>query len=277
MSKYVTAAATIVLTALIILGIVGILNHYGYHFKHTVSAAAAGTVTTAQGTVNHVYLTVETFPADPNTDPGGLSTFKAQESKAESGSNGSSGPGRSEQNIQFPGPSAHPDWVTYWPTTQFVVPAHSLVTMTILNWDSQTPLLNDYYARPYGTVNAQGVADNTEQVKTYDDKGNPVTLTNSWSNPVDPATVSHTFTLRSIPGGNTPFLFVSVPVVGVSDNAPTDAGGFPTHPVENTFSFMTQGPGLYHWNCFDPCGNNFDGFGGPMQTFGFMSGTLQVK
>lgn len=277
MSKYVAAVGTIVLTGLIILGIVGILHYFGYGMKSTLSVGASGTSATSAGPVKHVYLTVETFPADPNTDPGGLSVFKSQEAKSGSGSNGVPGPGRSELNIQFPGPSAHPDWVTYWPTTQFVVPAHSLVTMTILNWDSQTPLLNDYYARPYGTVNAQGAVDNTEQVTTYDDKGNPVVTTNSWSHPVDPSTVSHTFTLRSIAGGNTPFLFVSVPVVGVSDNAPTDPGGFPTHPVANTFSFMTQGPGLYHWNCFDPCGSNFDGFGGPMQTFGYMSGTLQVK
>lgn len=277
MGKYIAAIVTVVITGAIILGILGVLNYFGYGMKHTVSATAVGSSTTSSGTVNHVSLTVETFPADPNTDPQGLSTFKSLEAKSESGGSGSPGPGRSEQSIQFPGPGAHPSWVTYWPTTKFVVPAHSLVTMTILNWDSQTPLLNDYYARPYGTVNAQGVVNNSEQVTTYDAKGNPVTTTYDWNHPADPATVSHTFTLRPIPGGNTPFLFVSVPDIGVSGNAPTDANGFPTHPVANTFTFMTQGPGLYHWNCFDPCGSRFDGFGGPMQTFGYMSGTLQVK
>jgi hypothetical protein len=36
-------------------------------------------------------------------------------------------------------------------------------------------------------------------------------------------------------------------------------------------------PGQYIWQCFDPCGSGFNGFGGPMSTKGYMSGTLTVE
>jgi hypothetical protein len=35
--------------------------------------------------------------------------------------------------------------------------------------------------------------------------------------------------------------------------------------------------GTYFWQCRIPCGGGFiDGFGGPMQTFGFMTGNMEV-
>jgi hypothetical protein len=45
-----------------------------------------------------------------------------------------------------------------------------------------------------------------------------------------------------------------------------------------TFSFMTPAaPGAYFWQCRVPCGGGFvDGFGGPMQTLGYMTGNMQV-
>ena len=45
-----------------------------------------------------------------------------------------------------------------------------------------------------------------------------------------------------------------------------------------TFSFTTpRVAGTYFWQCRVPCGGGFlDGFGGPMQTIGFMTGNMQV-
>jgi hypothetical protein len=45
-----------------------------------------------------------------------------------------------------------------------------------------------------------------------------------------------------------------------------------------TFSFMTpRTTGEYFWQCRVPCGGGFiDGFGGPMQTIGFMTGNMEV-
>ena len=39
----------------------------------------------------------------------------------------------------------------------------------------------------------------------------------------------------------------------------------------------TPGKGLYRWQCFVPCAAGFiQGFGGPMQTVGYMGGFLKV-
>lgn len=260
MRHFIGAALTVLVVGLIIVGVEFFLHQTTYGAQPQLNARAAGTTPSPVSSLPHVSLTVETFAASPYTDPDALKTFEQLgEAKSSTGGPGASGPGRSATQFEFPSPANHPDWVTYWPTVQYTVPAHSLVTMTILNWDTQTPLLNPFYARVQGTVGGTETVD-----------GKAVSS-------VDPATVSHTFTLRTIPDSNSPWLYVSVPDVGVSSNAPTDANGFPLHPVTNTFSFVTQGPGTYRWNCFDPCGTQFDGFGGPMQTYGYMSGTLVVK
>ena len=44
-----------------------------------------------------------------------------------------------------------------------------------------------------------------------------------------------------------------------------------------TFTFRTPGKGLYRWQCFVPCAAGFVyGFGGPMQTVGYMDGYVNV-
>jgi len=43
------------------------------------------------------------------------------------------------------------------------------------------------------------------------------------------------------------------------------------------FTFRTGKPGHYRWQCFVPCAAGFlYGFGGPMQTIGYMDGFLDV-
>ncbi|MGE5333521.1 MAG: hypothetical protein ACM3N4_02375 [Nitrososphaerota archaeon] len=167
------------------------------------------------------------------------------------------------ETAQIPPLDAHPDWVRYGPGTNIVLPAHALVTITIENYDGQSPLLNGFVSHVMGTV------DGTMTV-------NGKTVTS-----LDPTTVSHTFTIHSIPNhdANQPWLYVSVPVLGEPDaieEAGTD-NGFPPKPEVMEFSFVTGGPGTYVWNCFDPCGWNYNGFGGPMQTRGYMSGTVVVQ
>jgi hypothetical protein len=44
------------------------------------------------------------------------------------------------------------------------------------------------------------------------------------------------------------------------------------------FTFHTTAPGHYRWQCFVPCAAGWlFGFGGPMQTIGYMDGFLNVK
>lgn len=269
MGKLFGAIGSLVVVTGLVLGLIALLGQIGY-FDHPQAFASSAT---SSSSVKHANLVLETLPASAYDDPAQLNTFKSIVEKGDASSLGQA----ASSNAAFSPPGDHPNWVTYWPTTRLVVPAHALVTVSIYNWDSKSPLLNDYYSRPIGTTNSSGVVDNSEIVHNYDKHGQPVTTTYTAQHPVDPANVSHTFTLRSIPGSNAPYLFVSVPVFGVSSSAESDDAGFPKQPVISTFTFKTSGPGTYAWNCFDPCGNHYDSFGGAMQTFGYMSGQLVVQ
>jgi len=156
------------------------------------------------------------------------------------------------------------EWVTYCPTTTFEVPANSIVTVVIKNYDSATPLHNDFFRQVGGTL------------------GGIATLNGKPFSQVDASSVSHTFTIQSKPGAAYP-LFVSVPVVGVADDAPTDPNtGYPTTPNVISFQFQTGPAGeTYIFKCYDPCGNGLQGdqhgFAGPMATIGYMAGTMTVS
>lgn len=171
-----------------------------------------------------------------------------------------------EHHYQFdtaivPPLDAHPDWVRYGPTTNLVLPAHALITMTIQNYDGATPILNGFYAQVQGTLN------------------DTMTVDGKTMSSVDPGNISHTFTIHSIPSSSQPYLYVSVPIYAEPDNVESAGAdnGLPPQPEDIQFSFVTGGPGNYIWQCFDPCGYGFDGFGGPMQTRGYMLGTIVVK
>jgi len=157
-----------------------------------------------------------------------------------------------------PGGGSQPDWVSYGPTTNLSVPAHSLVTITIKQYDSGGTITNPYFATVHGTV------DGTETVN-----GKTVTDVNSDA-------VGHTFTVHALPTNQDP-LFVSVPLPALPDNAKPASGSNYPNPNVVTFSFVTGGPGEYVWNCEYPCGDGtYAKFGGPMSTRGYMSGTFTV-
>lgn len=244
MGKYLGAVISLVVAAAVALLIISALGAY----SHPLPAARAsdqGTANTPQGTLKHAALTLQTFPFDPYEDPAWIDANVK---------------GKTLNGIPFPsGPGDNSDWVKYWPTTNLVVPAHALVTITIQNYDSATPLLNPFYARPQGTI------------------GESITVDGQAVTQVDPNNVSHTFTIHSIPNAEQPWLYVSVPITGVASDAKADDAGMPNKPVVTEFSFVTDKPGHYIWQCFDPCGSGFNGFGGPMSTKGYMSGTLTVE
>jgi hypothetical protein len=157
-----------------------------------------------------------------------------------------------------------PTWVSYlvkdssgqWKhTTNFKLPAHALVHVTVYQYDGASGLRNPFLARP------QGVVGNEMQVdgKTLD--------------VLDPALASHTFAV--------PAYHLVVPLEGVADDAKNQCENAPctldkAHKTI-TFSFRTGKPGKYRWQCFVPCAAGFIyGFGGPMQTIGYMDGFLNV-
>lgn len=154
-------------------------------------------------------------------------------------------------------------WVTYCPTTNFELPANSLITVVIKQYDSSTGLYNGFFNKVQGTVG--GVA-------MYNNK--PMSQ-------LETANIAHTFTIQSPP--DTPNgLFVSVPLVGVPDDAPNavTVNGNP-YPKPNivTFQFRTGAACACIWHCYVPCGNDREspyGFSGPMSTNGYMAGTVNV-
>jgi uncharacterized protein YaiE (UPF0345 family) len=159
--------------------------------------------------------------------------------------------------ITFPRPEdPHPSWVSYLPTTILKVPANSVVTVQIDQEDTPSGLRNPFWAV------AQGIVGGTYHETYFDDKGNP--QAGDFTVLSDPANAAHTFAI--------PDLGVFVPLEGLSTAAP--AGGMNVI----TFSFRTGKPGIYHWQCFVPCGaTTIYGNGGPMQTLGYMAGFLIVQ
>jgi hypothetical protein len=171
------------------------------------------------------------------------------------------------QTVGTIGFGVHPTWVSYltlapdgkWVhTTLWDLPANTQINVTILQYDSGSPLRNQFLGQVQGT-----------QGDTMLLNGKPTSLVDSNSG----NGVGHTFTI--------PTLGINVPLVGVDSNANNICGTAPCTPssVHNTvkFSFTTPGPGQYPWQCFLPCGLGFlYGTGGPMQTIGYMDGFLKV-
>jgi hypothetical protein len=167
------------------------------------------------------------------------------------------------QTVASIGFGPHPDWVSYlvkdstgqWRhSTVLNVPANSLVHVTVLQYDTATGLRNPYWGGPRGLVGVMSV----------DGKPTPT---------LDPDLASHTFAI--------PDLGVSVPLKGVADNAKNQCSVAPCTLAEAhttvTFTFRTGAPGTYRWQCFVPCAAGFIlGFGGPMQSIGYMDGYLHV-
>src|SRR5438132_2049489 len=128
-------------------------------------------------------------------------------------------------------PNPEINWVTYCPSTSWELPANSLITVVINQYDSASGLYNDFFQKVQGTVG---------NVAMYNDK--PMSQING-----DDA--AHTFTIQSQPDETNP-IFVSVPLLGVSSDAPNLANGYPK-PNVIEFQFHTGPAGhVYIWHCY---------------------------
>jgi hypothetical protein len=167
------------------------------------------------------------------------------------------------QTVASMGTGPHPDWVSYFVkdasgrwrhSTVIQVPAHATVRVTVENYDGASGLRNPFFGLPRGIVGPMRV------------DGKPLAV-------LDPSLASHTFAI--------PDLGLSVPLEGVPDEADDQCSVAPcstslAHETI-TFTFRTGKPGTYRWQCFVPCAAGWQyGFGGPMQTFGYMDGLLKV-
>ena len=160
---------------------------------------------------------------------------------------------------------SHPTWVSYYGVdsksqnwqhkTTYVLPANTVVHVTIFNYDSASALRNNWFAQATGTV------------------GGVMTVNGKSTQAIDPDSASHVFSI--------PQIGLAVPIEGISATAKNPCGNAPCslsfdHTV-TTFTFRTPGKGLYRWQCFVPCAAGYiAGFGGPMQAVGYMGGFIKV-
>ncbi len=180
-----------------------------------------------------------------------------------------SGPARSVnltiQTVAAVGPTLapNPNWVSYlvrdnagkWQRqTTWTLPANATIHVTIYNFDGASGLRNPFLGQPQGLVGKELV------------DGKPLGA-------MAPDQPSHTFAV--------PELGVLALVAPVADDAKNPCGFAPcamsmAHRTM-TFTFRTGKKGRYRWQCFVPCAAGFVyGFGGPMQTVGYMDGFLNV-
>ena len=202
-----------------------------------LSAKPAGAIDTPQGALPHATLELAIYPNISAAVPGPA--------------------GFSNQQIANNGVLQSQGYPFYWPSTSLKLPAHTVVTVTLKQYDGASTPWNNFWAKVDGTVD--GTA-----------KYNGKALTQ-----IPPAQVAHTFTIHQIPQSGQDTVFLSVPMLAVPDNAKNEANGYPSPQVVE-FSFITPGPGNYIWNCEDPCGDSYCNFGGVMQSRGWMSGTIEV-
>ncbi|MGZ3618235.1 MAG: hypothetical protein ACXWOL_16255 [Ktedonobacteraceae bacterium] len=160
-------------------------------------------------------------------------------------------------------PALQSQWVSYCPTT-LDLPPNSVITVIIKQYDSASGLYNDFFQKVQGTLGGVALYNNKPMGQ------------------INPDDAAHTFTIQSVPDETNP-IFVSVPLLGVAENAPTNVtingNQYPT-PNVIQFQFRTGPAGhSYIWHCYVPCGNDREtpyGFSGPMATTGFMAGLINV-
>ncbi len=144
------------------------------------------------------------------------------------------------------------EWVH---STVYKVPAHALVKVTVYQFDGDSGLRNPFLSQVHGTIGNRMTVDGKSMVS------------------IPPEEASHTFAV--------PQLGLIVPLRGVPDEAENQCEEGPCSLSQAhetiTFTIRTGKPGRYRWQCFVPCAAGFiSGFGGPMQTIGYMDGFLEV-
>jgi hypothetical protein len=159
----------------------------------------------------------------------------------------------------------HNTWVSYYAVnsqskdwrhlTTYTVPAHTLVHVTIFEYDTQTGLRNPFISQATGTVGG-----------IIDVNGVPTRA-------INPNFASHVFAVPNI-GLTVPLPGPPATAKNLCANAPC---GLSNAHVTISFTFRTPAAGLYRWQCFVPCALGFiNGVGGPMATVGYMDGFLKV-
>ena len=142
------------------------------------------------------------------------------------------------------------EYPAYVPS-DFTLPAHSTVVITVTNFDDATalPKGSETYAKASGLVGGTFSVTPIDLKDPNGSAGPTQTLAS-----LDPAAVSHTFTIAA--------LGINVPIAA---------------HARVTFTITTGAPGTFSWRCMDPCGAGPAGWGTAMAANrGYMEGTLTV-
>ncbi len=234
MKRALMTLLSVLIGVLVVGGSVALFSA-GAQQPEPLTAKVVGTAKTPQGELPHAELDLSIYPNSSASVPPPAVDDSFAQSQSES-----------------------QQWPFYTPSSNLVLPANSLVTIRITQYDSGGQIYNPYLADVVGTVGGTANYDGKDETG------------------IDPNNVAHTFTIHQYPESDQPYLFVNVPVPANGANAPTDAAGYPKDPHVIEFSFITGDAGEYIWNCEFPCGTGYVEFGGPMQQRGWMSGTVSV-
>ncbi|WP_010916618.1 hypothetical protein [Thermoplasma volcanium] len=152
------------------------------------------------------------------------------------------------------------------------LPAHREIILTIIDYDSgPTPNIgptgtsnNTTYTKVIGTVgNVEYVYNSTIPVSSYSknttqiQKPEAISQIPWYGNSSWGYNITHTFTILS---GST--ILVNIPSWGGSTTV--------------AYLYLNN-TGTYNWQCFVPCGYGNDGWGAAMVTAGWMTGTVNVQ
>ncbi len=135
------------------------------------------------------------------------------------------------------------------PAANIRVPAHTLIQLTIISYDTPTP----------GSTDAQGKVTGTVGGSIYLVNGTTAMGTNvpqSWGQNVTSVPgnmLAHTFTIQQFG--------INIPVVGGD--------------TEIAYLYLNQ-TGTFQWICLTPCGFGPSGMGGAMSASGWMEGQITV-
>ena len=134
----------------------------------------------------------------------------------------------------------HSSWVSYYAVdanstnwqhkTTYVLPANTLVHVTIYNFDGASGLRNPWFGQAIGTL------------------GGTITLNGKPTRAINADSASHVFSI--------PQIGLAVPLLGVADDAKNACNNAPcslsNDHTTTSFTFRTPGKGLYRWQCFVP-------------------------
>jgi hypothetical protein len=129
-------------------------------------------------------------------------------------------------------------------SAQIYLPGDSLIRMTIINYDTGPGTTSSTYSKVTGTLN------NTEYVFN-DTSVNTTAQTGHWISSVPFSDLAHTFT---VPNMNLNIMVPSESIV--------------------VAYFHTPASGVYNWQCEVDCGTGASGWGGAMETPGWMQGEI---